>query len=330
MNSNRLLSAVLFAAVFTTGCKSSSYEFARKDMPGTDLNDVSKEFYTSMTWSDESITYTLTGYKLSGVRYAMAAPSSSLSVSDVTNAIVVNSGALKALEFGSGTALTNTAFDPIVFLTIQAKSWSDVFSSGDNPFADGRQAYTQNAVAKIADGGNDSILGWGRWTSSLYTKNGAIQAACCSATKSAHYVFGAPTQTLPTSGTASFDLIGATSPTLSNGASSPGTLNSGVVNVAWGLAAGGSPAIGVSMAGTINGAAFTVISNPGPAGPGTAHLSSGISYNAGTQSFSSPIAMTDGSSVSGFFAGPDATHVGLSYSKPVTGGTVQGAVAFKR
>jgi hypothetical protein len=88
-----------------------------------------------------------------------------------------------------------------------------------------------------------------------------------------------PNANLPTSGTATFNLIGATSPTLSNGASAPGTLTSGVVNVAWGTV-GPNPAIGVNLAGTINGNAFTVTSNLG----GIASPSSGITYNAATQS----------------------------------------------
>jgi hypothetical protein len=186
-------------------------------------------------------------------------------------------------------------------------------------------------VKAVVDHGIDTqgILSWGRWTiRSEQPYDPSFPYNCCTSDKSLHYVFGVATPNAyiqAQTGTATFNLIGATSPTLSNGASAPGTLTSGVVNVAWGTV-GPNPAIGVNLAGTINGNAFTVTSNLG----GIASPSSGITYNAATQSFKSPAAMIDGSSVSGFFAGPNATHVGLSYSKPVTGGTVQGAAAFKR
>lgn len=201
---------------------------------------------------------------------------------------------------------------------------------GERPLNAAADAAIRWRVNAVADHGIDTqgILSWGRWTINSGDFYDNPYNYCCSVNKSLHYVFGVATPNAyiqSQTGTATFNLIGATSPTLDTGASGPGRLTSGIVNVAWG-AVGPNPAIGVNLAGTINGNPFTVTSNLG----GIASPSSGITYNAATQSFKSPAPMIDGSSVSGFFAGPNATHVGLSYSKEVVGGNVQGAAAFKR
>ncbi len=336
MNSIRWIVLMLLGTLFTAGCGLEYHQKRTIQASGTDLNQVQgmidNKVLDGKVGGNGGWLFLRTAYNLSGVRYSSVDPLFSPEVSAVTTALVVQAGGLKALEFGSGGSRSSTTNDRNYsnLPSPDAQNWSTVFADPKVHF-DAVDVifhnYVEPTLDTIKDTGSDAILGWGRWAGNTYTREGYIRYGCCSENKSAHYVFGAatPNANLPTYGTATFNLIGATSPTLSNGASAPGTLTSGVVNVAWG-AVGPNPAIGVNLAGTINGNPFTVTSNLG----GIASPSSGITYNAATQSFKSPAAMIDGSSVSGFFAGPNATHIGLSYSKPVTGGTVQGAAAFKR
>lgn len=198
-------------------------------------------------------------------------------------------------------------------------------------------------LVTIKDTGSDAILGWGRWTGDAYMRKGVIQAGCCSENKSAHYVFGAATsdsviKSMPRGFTSAdvvtFSLIGASSPTLADGSFAPGTLNATTskVGVLWG-GASALPKIGVELYGTINNLPFTVKSLGGASTP----MSTNIVYNPATLSFSGNNQFVDGSKVSGFFAGKDATHIGLTYTASVQGFTttpaireVQGVAAFKR
>lgn len=179
----------------------------------------------------------------------------------------------------------------------------------------------------------DGILAWGRWTDPSLYVHSAVSEECCDANKSLHYVFGAatPNANLPTSGSAIFHLVGATSPTLDSGVLAPGTLDaSSTVGVLWGGA--DETVIGFDISGQIGGIPFVVHTDGGSADPSL----SSISYDSTTRSFSG--LTPDEASVSGFFAGTNATHIGLTYTAPVSGevdgnpvaGTVQGAAAFKR
>jgi hypothetical protein len=84
-------------------------------------------------------------------------------------------------------------------------------------------------TAGVADVGvSDGVIGWGRWTggSAVVGKSGGGSTSVnLAGSSSHHYVIGLPTADMP-SGTASYSLVGATSPTLASGAGAPGTVTS--------------------------------------------------------------------------------------------------------
>ena len=180
---------------------------------------------------------------------------------------------------------------------------------------------------QVLDNGIDSsgILSWGRWTGPAAISGGA--RTCCTPTDSLHYVFGntTPNAGIPQIGTALFNLVGATPPTISGGSAPPGVLNPGSqIGVQWGGATAATR-IGVSVSGSVAGQNFQLTTDNGAAGPG----SSLVTYNPATRSFGGEVT---GGQVSGFFAGPNATHIGITYRADLgsSGQTAQGAAAFRR
>jgi len=106
-----------------------------------------------------------------------------------------------------------------------------------------------------ADFGTDGILAWGRWTGNV-TASGAAQTY--SANQGMHYVIGTPTATMPTTGTATYALLGATRPTDVSGLVGPGTF-SGSLNVIFGA----THTIGVSYTVAMPGGANYVVNHTG-------------------------------------------------------------------
>jgi hypothetical protein len=192
---------------------------------------------------------------------------------------------------------------------------------------------TYKMQGSTLDFGTDGIVAWGRWVGTMTTTRsdcGGQQVSPCSATYSQtqglHYVIGMPTPVMPTQGTGSYTLAGATTPTYADGsglstAKFSGSLSmdfganrvSGQFNVnmqdghtyAWGIA--------VNPTGALfqQGNQSVVHSGPGPA-----QCSSGCQ-----------------ASVQGFFAGASAERAGISYhirDGNNIGKEVFGAAAFKK
>ncbi len=167
------------------------------------------------------------------------------------------------------------------------------------------------------DTGTDGFLSWGRWTGDVL-QNGTL--VTLTANQGLHYVTGIPTPaaSMPTGGTFTYNLIGATSPTFANGSAAPGVLNSasltgdfiaGTVGVSLSATAGGNTYSGSALA-SISGANFS------GSGPATGSACSLCTLG-----------------VNGFFSGTGATQAGLLYQfTGVQGGTttLNGAAAFAR
>lgn len=148
---------------------------------------------------------------------------------------------------------------------------------------------------------NDGFLSWGRWTGDVL-QNGTL-VATIGPNQGLHYVTGIPTPaaSMPTGGTFTYSLVGATSPTFADGSAAPGTLISAsltgnftnsTISASVSAAAGGETYSG-SANGSINASTFT---------------GSGIATSTGTSCSAS---CTLG--VNGFFTGAGATHAGLLY-----------------
>jgi hypothetical protein len=168
--------------------------------------------------------------------------------------------------------------------------------------------------------GTDGVLAWGRWTGG-YTK-GATPVTQ-GPNDGLHYVIGMPATSMPTSGTFTYNMIGATSPTFGNASTAPGTVSSatlignfttGSVTANLVANAGGFVYTG-NASGSISGATFS----------GTGSASATGSGCSGSCTLG----------VNGFFAGAGATRAGFAYqftNATPTGGptTLNGTVALTR
>jgi hypothetical protein len=166
-----------------------------------------------------------------------------------------------------------------------------------------------------ADFGTDGILAWGRWVGPVSVTSSALEGSTSmenyGPNEGLHYVIGMPTARLPVSGTATYVLLGATSPTFLDGSGTPGTFSFG---------AGGGLTVNF-----FGGGATLNLSNAQVTMPthGTYVLNGGTTICGAGSSFSFSPAVTPGggsaclstcsSFVGGFFAGSNAERAGLAY-----------------
>jgi hypothetical protein len=181
--------------------------------------------------------------------------------------------------------------------------------------------------------GTDGMLAWGRWTGNVtgvVASDGLLSFdQTYSDNQGLHYVIGKPTLTMPTSGTATYSIYGATNPTYVSGATAPGTLTGGTLAVAF--------------SSGITNVALQNLSIDMPAGGGMTarnYTLNGSTVMSGTSSIFSmfPTVSIDGVSCSsgcqaqarGFFSGASAERAGLSYMVQGAGQAVVGAAALKK
>src|SRR5262249_18312938 len=131
---------------------------------------------------------------------------------------------------------------------------------------------------------------------------------------------GMPTPVMPTSGSATYAVYGATSPTYNDGSSAPGTLTSATLNVTFGATSMINASLSVAMK---DGKGYSA------SGTTTTSLS--------TFSMSMSATGTGGAcgcgcfaSASGFFSGANAERAGLAYSINDSSQSVSGAAALKK
>jgi hypothetical protein len=204
---------------------------------------------------------------------------------------------------GSGT---NGLSGPAVSATFGSASELQAFSGG---------GFDRTTSALAGSFSMDGVIGWGLWSSGTATPTGYGSPEPL---KDFHYVTGAPTSApdmVALNGTvnAVYQLAGFTLPTSSTGL--VGSAPTGNLTVSF---SGGNASIAANVNVPIGGATYNISSMYG----------GNITTSGATFSGSSGSAY-----VSGFFAGANASHAGLSY-KLVTGvpatGEVYGAAAFKR
>ncbi|MCO6435982.1 MAG: hypothetical protein J5J06_02715, partial [Phycisphaerae bacterium] len=154
----------------------------------------------------------------------------------------------------------------------------------------------------IVDYGNDGLIAWGRWTGNV-TGQAEIDGMNAinetyDGNKGLHFVVGMPTPSLPTSGVATYSLLGATRPTYADGSQAPGSFNGSL-----------SVDFGTSVA-TIN-ANFTVTMPDRTYG-----MTGSTSTSSAAFSISPSVtgcASSCSASIEGFFAGATAERAGVGY-----------------
>lgn len=167
----------------------------------------------------------------------------------------------------------------------------------------------------------DGVLAWGRWIGQV-NDSGCCLGNTHSANQGLHYVVGMPTPTasLPTTDF-TYNLLGATSPTIADGSVAPGTLTSAMLTGNF-----SSSEVSVQFAGTIGPKNFSASVNSMSLNTTHATFSGSGTYTGSLAGCSA------GASVTGFFAGGGASHAGISYQlyNTTLSHNVNGAAAFKK
>jgi hypothetical protein len=209
-----------------------------------------------------------------------------------------------------------------------------------------RNASTESVSAgtNTVDGGSvtsaTDTIAWSRWsggTASGTFLGSSKMFAARAANQGFHIVSGAPVTNLPTSGTATYTLAGATAPTVEDGSSAPGTFT-GSLGVDF-----AAKKVGITSTVTVGGNAYAMATTGGAAAPGTGGLSFFTSTTSAAQgtTFSGNVGVTGagpscGGScnafVNGFFSGNGAPFAGIDYLIQGSDATkaIQGVAAFKK
>ena len=180
--------------------------------------------------------------------------------------------------------------------------------------------------ALVSFSATDGIIGWGRWVGN--TAGTGIGPNPMTAT-SFDYVVGIPTAAMPTTGTATYRLMGYTSPTATDGSNITNKYTvSGTLGVTFGVAT-----VPTSIA--VNMTVANSVAN-------TFAINGSLSTPAGTATFTGPVTTTGtgcgsgcSTAINGFFAGTNASRAGLSYSINSGFGAgpannIQGVAAFAK
>ncbi len=187
-----------------------------------------------------------------------------------------------------------------------AQAGSPTFAGSMATFLNGTQlstfqdsTFTQSVGgALVKESGNDGIIGWGRWTEGTVNLNGS--PISLGANDGLHYVVGMPTASMPTTGSAIYNVIGKTSPTDISGVLPPGTL----VNL--GMSVDFSSAmISMNVAINMSGQAYAV--------NGSFSASPTFSYTGLTGSSGACNGSGCTGSVFGSFYGSNAERAGVAY-----------------
>ena len=164
-----------------------------------------------------------------------------------------------------------------------------------------------NGTSVPQSAGNDGVIAWGRWVGGQDSQGNNFASG-----GPFHYVVGLPVTNMPTTGTASYDIIGATA--ACNFSCGQTAVTSSTLSVNFG-AANGTFTMGMLIGGApMNGAGTLGMS-------GTTFSASG---SVGGNSMSG----------AGFFAGPAASRAGMAYSVNYEGyggfGSVSGVMAYRK
>ncbi|HUF80494.1 MAG TPA: FecR domain-containing protein [Burkholderiales bacterium] len=238
------------------------------------------------------------------------------------------------LVSGSGYAVAAAYKTGVTPQVDQAGNATAVFSGVNlvdvdfnEPFAGGK--FTLDG--QVQDSGNDGIIAWGRWTGNVLQAVNLCEGACSPTVESynapnegLHYVIGLPTASMPSIGTATYTLLGATQPTYLDGGTAPGTFNGALTVDFGGLTVGMNlsvvmPDANYAIGGIAPISGSTFSGSADPFGGGSLSVS-------GTNCSCSCSAL-----VNGFFAGPSAERAGLGYHiRNTASGTedILGAAAF--
>ena len=217
----------------------------------------------------------------------------------------------------------NINYDGFFFDISSATSVTPTFSSPGEltQYVGGRESGAKG-TAGVSSFDTDGIVSWGRWDNGTTTTAGTSSTVhpleMSGANEAFHYVTGIPTPNMPATGTAFYNLLGATTPSAQDGGSwflSSGSLsaNFGTHQVSVSLNVRNNNNVDQSY--SVNRAPATI--------SGATFAASGMSASGCTS--------TCNASVNGAFYGNDAVRAGLAYQiNDVNVRSVQGVAAFTK
>jgi hypothetical protein len=229
---------------------------------------------------------------------------------------------LFSLPSGPGYAMSFAYTDGPTFGATVFSSVFAEFGGGAQllKYSESSPSQTGVPLAATITSATDGIIGWGRWKGST-TGTGA--APSLSSAGVFDYVVGIPTAAMPQSGTATYSLMGYTSPTATDG--STGYKVDGTLSASF----GGTPTVIVNMSVANSTHSYAISNSATPS-----QITVSGSTFTGTGITTSVAGCTPGScytSINGFFAGTNASRAGLSYSITGVGGySVLGVAAFAK
>lgn len=233
---------------------------------------------------------------------------------------------------GTGTPVvlsSNTqAFETFSFITDTAGLASFSVQNTTDQYTFGRGTTTDREFGSVA-----AIIGWTRWaggTTAQTFMSGASGSTVYSENGGLPVVWGTRATNVPTTGTADYSKLGSTAVTLTDD-TTPGTVDSASLRVAFGA----TPKVGLAVGVRVGGHDYLIGNYGGVTTPD-------IPVNTATMGFGADLAVTgNGCTPStcagagqGFLAGSGASHAGLRFTFPSAPGrgmpTGAGVVTFTK
>jgi hypothetical protein len=165
-------------------------------------------------------------------------------------------------------------------------------------------------TAQNLDLGMDGVVQWGRWADGALA--GIDAAITLNEQQGFHYAIGTGTDTLPTTGTASYEAIGDTGVTAGDGSKEPG-LVAVEATAAWGV----TSRVGLTVDLTLGGVTYVITTTGTYVTPTTSEVKTWDAQHPAAFA-GIPVQPTQGicsdgcsSSIQGFFAGANAAYLAL-------------------
>jgi hypothetical protein len=232
--------------------------------------------------------------------------------------------AFTPLVSGSGYAVRvgHTQFGATISSSNNAAVTFD--SSGRMTAAQFGSSFRLEPGGSHVDFGSDGILAWGRWIGPVMLNTDGSTVVNYPQNQGLHYVVGIPTATMPTQGTATYTLLGATKPTYVNTGDTTGP---GIFTGGLSVTFGG----GTTRLDTVNWNVSMPDRNYAIGNTQISTQSSSFSANASSVS---GCAGQCNAFISGFFAGSGAERIGAAYHiqdvVSPNARDILGAAAFKK
>lgn len=196
------------------------------------------------------------------------------------------------------------------------------YNASVTALADGRLevdpiSYARNTASVVDYGTAGGVLGWSRWEGGTTNSPGANPAITYAVNGGVSNIWGKPVTNMPTSGTATYTMVGHTKPTAPEGTLTPGEVTSASLAVAF-----ATRKVGLEANIMVGGVAHPIKTSGGLAAPSVTVLSNGTFSDT-------PFMGSEMAQLRGYLAGDGASHAAVAYIFP-TVQNVNGVIAFAK